>query len=198
MVPIKIVSGGETGVDRGALDAAIALDIPHGGWCPKGRRAEDGRIPAKYKLQETSSRNHLNQTARNVYDSDATLIFTLGTVSGGTKKTVEIARARGKDFYVCNLKSASPAQAVQSISTWLNNQIEQHKQVTPAAPFNLNVAGPRASRQPRLQKAATRILTQALSQSLGIESTQRGQPAPANRRSLNPAGGGKDAKVLQR
>lgn len=166
VIPIKIISGGQTGADRGALDAAIALDVHHGGWCPKDRRAEDGRISTKYELKETSSKNYLSRTARNVYDSDATLVFTLGAVTGGTKKTVEIARNRGKSFYVCNLKSETPAEAVKNISTWLNNQIEQREGIILPPPFRLNVAGPRASKQPSIQTTVTQILTQVLDQFL--------------------------------
>ena len=70
---MKIISGGQTGVDRGALDAAIELEIPHGGWCPQGRTAEDGRISDRYELRETDSPDYPVRTERNVLDSDATL-----------------------------------------------------------------------------------------------------------------------------
>ncbi|MCC6355238.1 MAG: putative molybdenum carrier protein [Verrucomicrobiae bacterium] len=92
----KIVSGGQTGADRAALDAAIALGIPHGGWCPKGRRAEDGRIPGRYRLAETPGANYLQRTEWNVRDSDGTVLFTLGkAATGGSRKTIEIARRLG-------------------------------------------------------------------------------------------------------
>lgn len=81
----KIVSGGQTGADRGGLDAAIELGIPHGGWCPKGRKSEDGVIPEKYLLKEMSSADYLKRTEQNVVDSDATVIFTYGQPTGGSK-----------------------------------------------------------------------------------------------------------------
>jgi hypothetical protein len=78
MPPSKIISGGQTGVDRAALDAAIELGIPHGGHCPRGRRAEDGRIPDRYQLTETDSAQYRVRTERNVLDADATLILCRG------------------------------------------------------------------------------------------------------------------------
>lgn len=93
----KIVSGGQTGADRAGLDWAIAHGIAHGGWCPKGRRSEDGKIPAIYILTESASSNYLVRTENNVRDSDATVIFTLSDkIDGGTKKTVEFAKDHGK------------------------------------------------------------------------------------------------------
>ena len=80
----KIVSGGQTGVDQAGLEAAIYCKIPHGGWCPKGRKSEYGKIPSKYELQETSSSSYLVRTEANVVDSDATLIITPGRPSGGS------------------------------------------------------------------------------------------------------------------
>ena len=74
-VPAKIVSGGQTGVDRGALNAAIALGIEHGGWCPAGRVSEDGTIPSRYEMTETDSADYPTRTQQNVIDSDATLIL---------------------------------------------------------------------------------------------------------------------------
>jgi hypothetical protein len=87
----KIISGGQTGVDRAALDAALALNIPCGGWCPKGRKAEDGPIPERYPLQETSSADYRVRTEKNVTDSDGTLILTRGPVTGGTAYTVIVS-----------------------------------------------------------------------------------------------------------
>ncbi|MEM8679348.1 MAG: putative molybdenum carrier protein, partial [Planctomycetota bacterium] len=87
----KVVSGGQTGVDRGALDAAIYLGLPHGGWCPRGRLAEDGVIPARYELQETTAPQYAVRTEKNVIDSDATLILHSGPLSGGTKYTRAMA-----------------------------------------------------------------------------------------------------------
>lgn len=91
--PAKLLSGGQTGVDRAALDAALALGIPCGGWCPQGRRAEDGQIPARYPLTETGSPGYRERTYLNVRDSDGTLILARGALSGGTTLTRRVARA---------------------------------------------------------------------------------------------------------
>ncbi|MEM9660625.1 MAG: putative molybdenum carrier protein, partial [Planctomycetota bacterium] len=98
---ITIVSGGQTGADRAALDFAIAADLPHGGWCPRGRRAEDGPIADKYRLRETPSDSYRQRTEWNVRDSDATAIFTLECeMRGGTKLTAEIAARLDKPLCV--------------------------------------------------------------------------------------------------
>ena len=94
--PAKIISGGQTGVDRGALDAAIALGVPHGGWCPHGRLAEDGIIPARYQLRQTDSPEYHVRTEKNVQDSDATLILYRGEMKGGTKLTWQLAERHAK------------------------------------------------------------------------------------------------------
>ena len=91
--PITIVSGGQTGADRAALDWALAHGMPCGGWCPKGRKAEDGPIDSKYPLKETPSSSYLQRTEWNVRDSDATVLFSIeSALTGGSKKTVEFAR----------------------------------------------------------------------------------------------------------
>ena len=95
----KVVSGGQTGADRAALDVAIRHDFPHGGWCPKGRRAEDGPIAGRYLLIETASVAYPLRTELNVRDSEGTVIFTLGsTFSGGSKKTLSFAKSFGKPY----------------------------------------------------------------------------------------------------
>src|SRR5438876_4889366 len=88
----NIVSGGQTGVDRAALDVALELGIPCGGWCPKGRRAEDGRIPLRYPLEETTLNIYPQRTEWNVRDSDGTLVLTTGRPEGGSALTNELAR----------------------------------------------------------------------------------------------------------
>src|SRR4030095_6805682 len=90
---IKIVSGGQTGADRAALDWAIEHGVPHRGWCPQGRRAEDGRIGPQYNLKETPESQYVQRTEWNVRDSDGTLLVTLDNrLSGGTKQTLQFAR----------------------------------------------------------------------------------------------------------
>ncbi len=93
----KIVSGGQTGADRAALDWAIGRHVLHRGWCPKGRRAEDGPIPSPYALQETDSASYLVRTEQNGIDSDGTVVFGIKPLlAGGSKKTAEFARNHGK------------------------------------------------------------------------------------------------------
>src|SRR5262245_50786528 len=92
----KIVSGGQTGADRAALDVALELGLPCGGWCPRGRLAEDGPIASKYPLQETQSRDYPPRTKRNVQDSDGTLILTWGNPDRGTILTAKLAQELGK------------------------------------------------------------------------------------------------------
>src|SRR5450759_2908555 len=112
---IKIVSGGQTGADRGGLDAAIHCKIPHGGWCPQGRRAVDGVIPGKYLLQETASSDYLHRNEANVTDSDATLIFTIGKLSGGSLKTMEFAQKHKKPVLHINIGEYSRKDTVHFI-----------------------------------------------------------------------------------
>lgn len=100
---MKIVSGGQTGADRAALEWAISRGIPHGGWCPKGRLAEDGIIPAQYNLHEMKSADYLRRTEQNVIDSDGTVIFTL---TGGSKRTMGFAAKHLRP--VLHLCAASP------------------------------------------------------------------------------------------
>jgi hypothetical protein len=132
---IKIISGGQTGVDRGALDAAIARKIPHGGWCPRGRIAEDGPIPKKYRLRETDSSDYTVRTAQNVLESDATLIFCRTSLSGGTLLTYRLADQHQKP---CKVVDLNESLDVRDILDWL----EKYQVAT------LNVAGPRESQNP--------------------------------------------------
>jgi len=131
----RIVSGGQTGVDRAALDAAMEAGIPVGGWCPAGRLAEDGPIPVRYPLDEDDSSDYASRTERNVADSDATLVLNLGELAGGTALTVEFARRYRRPLLVVQLDvSGDPAPVV----SWLrDNDIRV-----------LNVAGPRESKRP--------------------------------------------------
>jgi hypothetical protein len=103
MKPIKIVSGGQTGADRAALDWALAHKVECGGWCPKGRKAEDGPIDLKYPLKETPSASYLQRTEWNVRDSDATVLFSIEpTLTGGSKRTMEFARKHKKpQLHLC-------------------------------------------------------------------------------------------------
>ncbi|MFO1419516.1 MAG: putative molybdenum carrier protein [Candidatus Competibacteraceae bacterium] len=142
---LKIISGGQTGVDRAALDVGLALGLAVGGWCPQGRRAEDGIIPARYPLSETPERNYQTRTRRNVEDADGTLILNRGTLDGGTALTVAHARQIGKPCLVVALEDGIEPAAFRD---WL---AAHHIQV-------LNVAGPRESKRPGVYAAAVRCL----------------------------------------
>ena len=115
----KIISGGQTGADRGGLDAAIHCKVPHGGWCPKRRKAEDGVIPSEYHLTEMESAEYLPRTQANVIDSDATLIFTHGPLSGGSLKTAEYVHQLEKPYHEIDLLHMSRSNAVKEIVRWL-------------------------------------------------------------------------------
>ena len=138
----RIVSGGQTGVDRAALDVALAVGIPCGGWCPQGRKAEDGPIAERYPLQETPSDDYEQRTEWNVRDADGTLVVTKGPPVGGTALTIEHAQSLGKPCLVLDLNDRPTATVVR---VWaLENKVRI-----------LNVAGPRESRNPGIYAAAT-------------------------------------------
>jgi hypothetical protein len=146
----KIVSGGQTGVDRAALDVAMALNFPCGGWCPRGRQAEDGRIPKRYPLEETATPSYSSRTIQNVIDSDGTLVLTIGTIRGGTLLTKNAAQKRKKPYLVVDLQESAEITAVVD---WIKeNEIGV-----------LNVAGPRASQASEAYDLAARFLLKLLS-----------------------------------
>ena len=150
LIELRIVSGGQTGVDRAALDVAMTLGIPSGGWCPRGRLAEDGLISEKYPLVETKSRRYSQRTRCNVRDSDGTLILTVGESAAGTALTVDIARELPRPLLVVDL---SQRPEIRSVVNWVfANKISA-----------LNIAGPRESAHPGVYDSATRFLTAALS-----------------------------------
>ena len=144
---VRVISGGQTGVDRAALMAASALDLPIGGWCPHGRRAEDGPIPDRYALRETPNGDYGERTEWNVRDSDATLILHRGPMTGGTRLTAELARRLGKPLLARDL--AEPID-VPAIADWL---IANHVRV-------LNCAGPRESGMPGIGEESQRIFVE--------------------------------------
>ena len=149
----KIVSGGQTGVDRAALDAALDGGVPCGGWCPLGRRAEDGVIDGRYPLTETPTPDYPERTEWNVRDSDGTLILTHGQPDGGTKLTVEFANALSRPVIVIDLADRQDADVVLGrIWDWIDKN----------AIRVLNVAGPRGSKQPDIYEQAYRLVGQLL------------------------------------
>ncbi len=144
----RIVSGGQTGVDRAALDWAIAEGVPHGGWCPLGRLAEDGRIPESSELQETPSARYRQRTEWNVRDSDATLIVARSLpLTGGTAFTARCAEKLGRPVLV--VSEDDDAGAEEAIRTF----VQRHDVRT------LNVAGPRESGAPGLGGFVHRLLS---------------------------------------
>ena len=145
----KIVSGGQTGVDRAALDVALKRGMACGGWCPRGRRAVDGVIDARYPLQETRSRGYQERTWRNVLDSDGTLILNLGKITGGTAYTLRMAREHQKPCLVVALDDAStPGDVIE----WTNRHAIEV----------LNVAGPRDDQQSLTYRLAYQFLESLL------------------------------------
>jgi len=144
----RIVSGGQAGVDRGALDAAMAAGLEHGGYCPRGRRAEDGAIPDRYRLEELAARAYRTRTEANVIHSDGTLVLAPGSPSGGTKLTVELARRHQRPLLVVDIDRESLEQSVARAVAWLASvRIEV-----------LNVAGPRESGRPGIAARAQAII----------------------------------------
>jgi len=145
----RIVSGGQTGVDRGALDAAIYLGLPHGGWCPRGRIAEDGLIPHKYELTETTAREYWVRTEQNVIDSDGTLILYRDQLRGGTQFTRRMAKKHRKPLYLLDLTAVHDFADVRH---WIARE-----QIA-----TLNCAGPRESSAPGIEAQACQVLTHIL------------------------------------
>jgi hypothetical protein len=146
---LKVISGGQTGVDRAALDVALELGLSCGGWCPRGRRAEDGRIPECYPLRETPSSGYPQRTEWNVRDSSGTLILTRGRPRGGTALTLRLAARLARPFLVVDIeRQPDPGEA----AAWI---LEQELRI-------VNVAGPRESDDPGLGVQAAAFLRRAL------------------------------------
>jgi hypothetical protein len=113
----KIISGGQTGVDRAALDVAIEMNIPHGGWIPKGRLTEDGPLSDKYQLQEMNTTDYPTRTEKNILDSDGTLIFTRGKPSGGTALTIHFANQHDRLSLLITLDKAPFSEMADELLT---------------------------------------------------------------------------------
>jgi Circularly permutated YpsA SLOG family len=149
----RIVSGGQTGADRAALDWAIKNGVPHGGWCPNGRKAEDGAIIARYHLRETTSSAYSARTELNVRDSDGTVIISIAPVLvGGSSQTVEFTAKRGKPCLHVSKADGAHGAAVKLRQFVIAEKIRV-----------LNVAGPRASEEPEVGAFVALVLTEALS-----------------------------------
>jgi hypothetical protein len=155
---LRVISGGQSGVDRAALDVALALDIAVGGWCPRGRGAEDGVIPDRYPLQETPSRDPAQRTEWNVREGDATLVLYRGVCAGGTRLTIELARRLGRPLLARDL--SLPVDPLE-VAHWLRvNRVR-----------TLNCAGPRESESPGIAGSAQELLEPILAAWRASEST---------------------------
>ena len=152
----KIVSGGQTGADRAALDFALAHSIPHGGWCPHGRLAEDGPIPARYQLTETPDSDYAQRSEWNVRDSDGTVVFSLApSLAGGSRYAAAIARQYRKPCLHLSRDRDAGAAGAKLRAFLLKHQIK-----------TLNVAGPRHSQEPEVARFVREVLAE-------VQDTQR-------------------------
>jgi hypothetical protein len=184
---LKIISGGQTGVDRGALDAALGFEVECGGRCPAGRLAEDGRIPEHYPVVELANAGYAERTARNVADSDGTLVISKGEPIGGTRETVDRCIEMGKPYFVIDCASMSVQETIDAATEFVRALSFRVAQTAPVrlGPRNLsslrkrtgqlrgpshllgmtivlNVAGPRASQWPEGHKTALQIVSGVL------------------------------------
>ena len=146
---LKIISGGQTGVDRAALDFAIKNNIQTGGYCPRGRKAEDGAIPEIYPLIELESKKYSDRTKANVEEADGTLVITWSKEPGhGTKKTIEFCLQLGKPFKICKMEEVENIDEYFAFHHWL---IRNHIKV-------LNIAGNRESKSPGIYEKTLETL----------------------------------------
>jgi hypothetical protein len=145
---LKIISGGQTGVDRAALDTAIKMGLAHGGFIPRGRKTEDGRLPDTYALVELDSPNYQERTERNVLEAEGTLIVSRGPLDGGSAYTRHMAELHGVPWLHVDLNQINAFQAARQIDAWI---ADSHIEV-------LNVAGPRASKDAEIYGITMRLL----------------------------------------
>jgi hypothetical protein len=194
---LKVISGGQTGVDRGALDAALALEVECGGWCPAGRLAEDGTIPKQYPMIELANSGYAERTARNVADSDGTLVISNGEPLGGTRETVDRCIEMRKPYLMIDSELVDIGKAIGLALEFISDLSFRAAQTTPVRlgprnPANvrvrrdpaggsshslgmtmvLNVAGPRASQWPEGHETALQILSTVLRRLSGHEGSR--------------------------
>jgi hypothetical protein len=159
----KIISGGQTGVDQAALDAAINLGIPYGGWVPKGRKTENGPLPDKYTMRQMPTSNYSARTEQNVIDSDGTLIISRGSLTEGSEYTRKMSMKHHQPWLHIELNKISKFHAAEIVVTWI---IENKIKI-------LNVAGPRASKDPEIYVDVLNLIESVYYLSLVKESTNR-------------------------
>jgi hypothetical protein len=151
---VEVWSGGQTGVDRAALDVARSLGFPTGGWIPRGRLAEDGIVPEAYDtLREAESDGYPERTRLNVRDTDATLVLNWGPPGGGTLETITCAEQEGRPLLAIDLAADDYLSEAGRIISWIQR----------VRPGRLNVAGPRASKAPGVYPRAHALLVEVLS-----------------------------------
>ncbi|MCX6972187.1 MAG: putative molybdenum carrier protein [Verrucomicrobia bacterium] len=147
----KLISGGQTGADRAALDVAIRHGFPHGGWCPKGRKAEDGPLGGQYRLVETTSANYLQRTEWNVRDTDGTIVFGLSKdATGGSLRTINFAR-----------KHKKPCLRISPFSAGYQPALSLQRFVAEHGIRRLNIAGSRDSKEPGVWKWTYQLIEEA-------------------------------------
>jgi predicted Rossmann fold nucleotide-binding protein DprA/Smf involved in DNA uptake len=149
---LRIVSGGQTGADRAALDAALQAGAPCGGWAPGGRMAEDGPLAARYPLQEIPGAGYIERTRANVADSDGTVILHGGALEGGTLQTQRFCAELDKPCLVIAREQFDESQAAAEIARF----------VAAHGIHRLNVAGPRASKQPQIYAYVHAVISRLL------------------------------------
>jgi hypothetical protein len=173
----KIISGGQTGADRAALDVAIKLGIPHGGWIPKGRKTEDGTLPDKYNLKELPTESYPVGTKKNVIESDGTLIIARGKLTGGSDYSRKMTLKHHKQLLGIDLNQTNHYDAASLIASWIRMQRVEV----------LNVAGPQASKDPEIYADVFKIVEQVI-QILIDEERRSGvkSGSGANRKPLKP------------
>jgi len=147
----KIVSGGQTGADQGALAACVQKKFPYGGWVPKGRRSEKGKVPQKYRMRQHWSRHYPPRTEKNVVDSDGTVIFTFGQPDGGSLLTIDFAKKHRRPWLAVDL-NMPPEAAAAKVVRWVKRRLPDNAV--------LNVAGSRRSKAPGIHMAVKKVMVQ--------------------------------------
>lgn len=141
---MRVISGGQTGVDRGALDAALDAGVACGGWCPEGRKAEDGVIPERYPLEFEVGMDYPQRTRRNLMEADGTVIIYFARLSGGTEYTLAQCIAEGRPYLLIDASEIGVGQAARRIDVFTAEPVMQ----------TVNIAGPRASTEPEARDYA--------------------------------------------
>lgn len=168
----KIVSGGQTGADQGALAACVQKNFPYGGWVPKGRRSEKGKVPHKYRMRQHWSRHYPPRTEKNVLDSDGTVIFTFGRPDGGSLLTIDFAKKHKRPWLAVDLLQPRGA-AVAKVVRWIRRRLPDGAV--------LNVAGSRRSKAPGIHMAVKKVMGEVINRE-GGSGRETDQVPPRNTR----------------